>query len=388
MSDHPSGMSDAQAGQARDSDPDPDALVAALRDAHRAVADAETAVEEHGENHLEALQVALRDVDRLFDQYEEDATGTGDFQSYLSFQDDLVALVEGFDDDLPERDAFESLLDLFKKRRLSESDFAEARDRLRDARDLAGRLETLEAAREEYRETRKRVADAADEYADEVADLERLQRLGNADLDAPVEALHEPIREYDDAVTDAFQEFRREAPARAFLDFVATTESYPLVGFEPVPEDLADFVATQSAGEEPIPALLDYAGYSPSKLDHYVDAPRTLKRAVGGNRTYLDRLDSGPLLVGWPPASADELQFRLDELVSVVGRFAGDDVLEPLHAVRKWVRSDDYDRLRDAAVATHELTDEEKRRIESGVEGELQRARENERRVRDALDEA
>jgi len=386
VSDHPSGMPDAQAGQARDH-PDPDALVADLRDARQSLADAEAAVEEHGEGRLEALQTALRDLDVLFEQYEEDATGTGDFQSYLSFQDDLVALVEGFDDDLPERDAFESLLDLFKKRRLSDSDFAEARDRLRDARALAERLDTFEAAREEYRETRKRTTDAADEYADEVADLERLQRLGNADLDAPVEDLREPVRAYDDAVTDAFREFRREAPAREFLNFVETTEAYPLVGFEPVPEDLADFVAHQRAGGEPIPTLLDYAGYSPSKLDHYVDAPRTLKRAVGGNRTYLDRLDAEPLTVGWPPEPADELRFRLDALVSVVARFAGDDALEPLHEVRRWVRSDDYDRLRDAAVATHELTDEEKRRIESGVADELQRARENEQRLRDALDE-
>ena len=386
MSDHPSGMSDAQAGQAPGRDPD--ALVAELRDARRAVADAEAAVEEYGEDRLEALRSALRDLDVLFDQYEEDATGTGDFQSYLSFQDDLVALVEGFDDDLPEREAFESLLDLFKKRRLSESDFAEARDRLRDARDLAARLDTLEAAREEHRETRKRVTVAADEYAADVADLERLQRLGNADLDAPVEDLREPVQEYDDAVTDAFREFRREAPAREFLDFVETTEAYPLVGFEAVPEDLADFVANQSAGEEPIPTLLDYAGYSPSKLEHYVDAPRTLKRAVGGNRTYLDRLDAEPLTVGWPPAPAEELAYRLDALVSVVARLPGDDALEPLHAVRTWVRSDDYDRLRDAAVATHELTDDEKRRIESGVEDELQRARENEQRLRDALDDS
>jgi hypothetical protein len=376
-------MSDAQAGQARD----PDALVAELRDARRAVADAEAAVDEHGEDSLEALRAALRDLDILFDQYEADATGTGDFQSYIAFQDDLVAFVEDLDDDLPERDAFESLLDLFKKRRLSEDDFAEARHRLEDARSLVDRLDDLETAREDLGETRKRVADAADEYADEVAALERLERLGNADLDAPVEDLHEPIRAYDDAVTDAFQAFRREAAAKEVLEFVETTESYPLVDFEPVPEDLADFVAHQSAGEEPIPTLLDYAEYSPSKLDHYVDAPRTLKRAVGGNRTYLDRLTAEPLTVGWPPAPADELAYRLDELVSVVSRFAGDDALEPLHEVRRWVRRDDYDRLRDAAVATHELTDEERRRIESGVEDDLRRARENEQQLRDALDE-
>jgi hypothetical protein len=380
-------MPDAQADQARDR-PDPDALVADLREARQALADAEAAVDEYGEDRLQALRGALRDVDVLFEQYEDDATGTGDFQSYLSFQDDLVALVEAeFADDLPERDAFESLLDLFKKRRLSERDFAEARDRLRDARGLVERLDDLEAARETHRETRQRVADAAEAYADEVASLERLQRLGNADLDAPVETLREPVRAYDDAVTDAFDEFRREAPAREFLAFVETTEAYPLVGFEPVPADLAEFVANQRAGEEPTPTLLDYAGYSPSKLEHYVDAPRTLKRAVGGNRTYLDRLDADPLTVGWPPAPADELAYRLDELVSVVARFAGDDALEPLHEVRRWVRDDDYDRLRNAAVATHELTDEERRRIEAGVEDDLQAARATEQRLRDALAE-
>jgi len=378
-------MPDAQADQARDR-PDPDALVADLREARQALADAEAAVDEYGEDRLQALRGALRDVDVLFEQYEDDATGTGDFQSYLSFQDDLVALVEEeFADDLPERDAFESLLDLFKKRRLSERDFAEARDRLRDARGLVERLDDLEAARETHRETRQRVADAAEAYADEVASLERLQRLGNADLDAPVETLREPVRAYDDAVTDAFDEFRREAPAREFLAFVETTEAYPLVGFEPVPAALAEFVATQRAGEEPTPTLLDYAGYSPSKLEHYVDAPRTLKRAVGGNRTYLDRLDADPLTVGWPPAPADELAYRLDELVSVVARFAGDDALEPLHEVRRWVRDEDYDRLRNAAVATHELTDEERRRIEAGVEDDLQAARATEQRLRDAL---
>jgi hypothetical protein len=378
-------MSDAQAAaKARD----PDALVAELRDAHEAVADAEAAVDEYGEARLQALRRALREFDRLLVQYEDDATGTGDFQSYLSFQEDLVALVEeDFDDDLPERDTFEDLLEHFKKRRLSEADFAEARDRLADARDLVDRLDDLADARDAHREVRSRVVDAADAYAEEVAELERLRRLGNADLDAPVEDLREPIREYDDAVQSAFESFRGEAPAREVLEFVDTTEAYPLVEFESVPEGLAEFVADRPAGEEPIPQLLEYAGYSPSKLDHYVAAPRTLKRAVGGNRTYLERLDADPLLVGWPPAPAEDLQYRLDELVSVVARFAGDDVLEPLHAVRTWVRRDDYDRLRDAAVATHELTDDEKQRIESGVEDDLRRAREHEQRLRDALDE-
>ncbi|MFC3477675.1 DUF7118 family protein [Halobacterium litoreum] len=371
-------MPDAQAA--------PDGLVADLERASDAVADAEASVEDVGEARLRALDAALDDLDRLFAQYEDDATGTGDFQSYISFQDDLVALVEEFDDDLPERDAFESLLELFKKKRLSESDFAEARSRLSDARDLAGRLGTLEAARSEYGEVRKRVQARADEYAAEVEDLERLERLGNADLDAPTEELREPVQRYDDAVRSAFADFRENEPARDVLAFVETTESYPLVGFDPVPDDLADFVADNPAGDEPIPELLEYADYSPSKLDHFVAEPRTLKRVVGGNRTYLDRLDAAPLTVGWPPERADELRYRLDELVSVVDRFAGDDVLEALHAVRRRVRADDYERLRTAAAAEHELTDEERRRIEDGIQSELAAARDAEAELRDALE--
>ncbi|MFB6072137.1 MAG: hypothetical protein ABEJ88_04125 [Halobacterium sp.] len=374
-------MPDAQAAR------DPDGLVADLEAASDAVADAEAAVDDVGESRLRALQSALTDLDRLFEQYEADATGTGDFESYIAFQDDLVALVEDLDDDLPEHDAFESLLDLFKKRRLSESDFAEARDRLSDARELAGRLETLSSARDEYGDVRKRVRERADEYADEVEALERLQRLGNADLDAPVDTLREPVERYDDAVRAAFAEFRRSEPARDVLGFVATTDAYPLVDFDPVPADLAEFVAEQNAGERPIPELLEFAEYSPSKLEHYVDAPRTLKRAVGGSRTYLERLDAEPLTVGWPPAPADELRYRLDELVSVVDRFAGEDVVAALHEVRERVRRDDYERVRTAAVADHELTDAEKDRVADGVEADLEAARAAERALRDALEQ-
>lgn len=371
-------MPDAQAA--------PDGLVADLERAHDAREDAEAAVADVGESRIRALQSALRELDRLFEQYEESATGTGDFESYIAFQEDLVAFVEDLDSDLPERETFESLLPLFKQKRLSESDFAEARDRLSDARDLVGRLDHLEDARARYAETRKEVQAAAEEHAERVAHLERLQRLGEADLDAPVERLRNPIEAYDDAVREAFESFRESASAREVLDFVETTESYPLVAFEPAPEDLAAFVESREAGTEPIPQLLEYAEYSPSKLDHYVEEPRALKRAVGGNRTYLDRLDASPLTVGWPPAPADELAYRLEELVRVVARFADESVVEHLHEVRARVREDDFQRLRDAGVARHELTDEEKAHIEAGVADDLAAAREAEQELRDALE--
>ena len=58
-----------------------------------------------------------------------------------------------------------------------------------------------------------------------------------------------------------------------------------------------------------------------------------------------------------------------------------------MRAVRARTREDDYDRLREAAVARAELTDAERRRLESGaVAEELEDVRERRRRLTEALE--
>ncbi|PSQ17021.1 hypothetical protein BRD00_09010 [Halobacteriales archaeon QS_8_69_26] len=350
--------------------------------------EAAEAVESVGEDRIATVAEAHRKATTILDRYDGRATGTGDFKAFVQFQQEFSTLVEGLDDDLPRKDAFEEAQELLDKRRVSEGDFEQAREAVAPAGDLAERIDDREAARDRYRDARRAVRDRVGELDREIARLERVQELGEADLDAPTERLREPIEAYNDAVRDAFRTFRREASAREVLSFGVATRQYPLVEFRQPPEELLRYVRDRAAGEEPIPTLLEYADYSRSKLSHYVDDAGELKRRIATRQTYLERLDADPLTVDWPPPEAEELAFLGRELVSACARFAPDPVVERARRVRRLPADPEYDRLRDAAVATEQLDAADRRRIESGrLEAELGEFREARESLRDALEE-
>jgi hypothetical protein len=363
---------------------DPAAELEAAREELQA---AEDAIAEVGEDRVAAAADAYRTATNLLDRYVESATGTGDFASYVEFQDRFLGLVEDLDDDVPARGAFEEAAELLDKRRLSESDFERAREMLEPARETVAKLERRDAAEDGVRAAESQANRRLKTVEERIEELERLQSLGEADLDAPTERLRDPIETYDEAVRRDFESFLSSASARAVLQFVTTTESYPLVSYRQPPAELERYVESKAAGEEPIPKLLEYADYSPSKLDHYVDDPGALRTRVAVHRTYLERLDADPLVVGWPPPDADRLRHRAAELVSVVGRFADEETVAALRRVRDLPREADYERLRTAAEAQTELSEEEQERIDRGdVADELADLRAERERLRDVLD--
>lgn len=365
-----------------------DSLAAALADARDELDDAEAAVEEIGEERLERLQTAREDLLGLFARYEERATGSGDFQAYIEFQENVVELVEALPEDVPERDVFEEISDRFQKRRLSEDDFDAARDALGPVDDLVGRLEHREVAHERYRTARRDVESRLREIDEEIDRLERVASLADADLDAPVDELRDPIESYNESVAEAFDSFTRSAPSQDVLAFVEATRAFPLAAYPEPPDDLAAYLADAAVGDESIPTILEYAEFSRSKLEHYVDQPQTFMRIVGGNRTYFDRLDAEPLQFEWPPAPANEVRWRADELVSVVNRFAPDSVVERLERVQERARDEPhFEHLRATARAREELTEAERERVAAGAVGDDLSALEAERdRLTEALD--
>ncbi|WP_276299359.1 DUF7118 family protein [Halorussus lipolyticus] len=366
-------------------------LPAKLADADQRYRDVEARIEEYGEETVEQVADAYRRAMDLLDRYEGQATGTGreNFQKFIQFQEKFATLVENLPDEMPERDAFETANDRFDKRRLNESDFEYARETLDSAGDIAGLLADREAALNEFREVRREIGHAIADLREEIAERERLVELGAADLDAPIEDIRDPIETYNAAVADAFAEFKSGGSARELLDFVAAVDDYPLVEFRDVPENLREYVQTREVGTEPVSDLLKYADYSNSKLDHYVEDPTELKRAVATNQTYLERLDADPLEIDWPPKPAADLRWRVEELVSVVARFADDEVVADLRSVQSVVRDESrFERLRTAAEAETELSDAERQKVASGeVESELSDLRDRKDRLEDARDE-
>ncbi|WP_435078494.1 DUF7118 family protein [Halococcus sp. AFM35] len=361
-------------------------LAGELAAAHEAYEDVDERIAEHGESDLGGLADAHDRATTLLETYEDRATGTGDFEAFIRFQESFAELVESLDEEMPLRQAFEDANDRFDKRRLSSSDFAAAREALAPVAERVELLDEREQRREHYREVRRRVVARRDDLADDIAELERLSTLADIDLDAPVGDLREMVEGYNEAVAKAFQRFRGEASAREVIEFVERTEQYPLVPFRPPPDDLRKYVETSPVGTEPLTQLLDYADYSPSKLAHYVDEPDRLRKNVAVHRSYLDGLDATALEIDWPPPSAPECRFLLRELVAVVGRFAPEEVVRRLHELRGFARSERYERLHRAAMAREELSERDRKRLAEGtVEADLTAARNDRERLAEAL---
>ena len=374
-------------------------LIAELRDAaseYREVYERVSSLDEQGENEtqiteqdLKAVNDAYQEVITLFDRYEERATDWDDFEGYVEFQSELVDLIEGFPKDLLAREAFEAADERLHQRSLSESDFERARDDdLQPVAEYAALYDSLNEARERYRDARYAIGRRQDELEERISRLERLERFNEADFDAPVERIREPIETYNETVREDFRTFIHEESARDVLSFVETTGAYPLVEYRQPPSALHEYVETHSAGTESIPDLLDYAEYSLSKLDHYVEDAQALKAAIDTNRTYLARLDSNPLEFGWPPPQASLLRFLIRERIAVVGRFAPEETVVQLRDLRALSKDPEYARLRESALARDELDDDARERLQDGtIERDLEEAREEYQRLDEALSE-
>ena len=341
---------------------------------------------------IEELVDAYRSVEAVLERWEERATDWDDFQGYVEFRNDLSETIESLPEDLPERDAFAEADGHVKtggvSSSLDASDFDAARAALSPVRSPVETYEALESARKERRDISRRARRRASDLRDRIDSLERLLELGEADLEAPVERLRDPIEAYNDAVEEAFESFRRERSAREFLSFIERAARTPFVGYDPPRSELLEYVEREPAGEHSIDELLEFAEYSGSKLAHYVDDAGLLKRRVATNRTYLERLSADPLRIEWPPDSAETLWYRTDELVSIVDRIAGESTIETLREVRSLTGEPAYERLRRTAAANSELSAEERRRLESGaVETELSEVRAELERLENAIEE-
>lgn len=369
--------------------PSAQASVEALAAARRELERAEAAVEEIGESDLETLDSIYDEFTSLLGRYEDRASGSGNFQAFIEFQDHIAEFTQDLPEDLPERETFEEIDERLQKRRLTESDFEWARSRLEPVEDLIGRLEDRSEAERLLEATKGDVRTAIRETRNHIDRLETVRSLGAADLDAPVEALRDPIERYNESVREAVTAFRRTEPATEVLALFRTARRFPLVSVPEPPEDLWEYLESAPVGEEPIPTLLEYADYSRSKLAHYVESPATFARVVGGSRTYLNGIDAEPFTIDWPPPAAETIRWRGRELIAVLNRFAPKETIAAFRDAYEMARADPerYATLRRTARAKTELTESEREQVADGqIEDDLEAARERLETLEDALE--
>ncbi|AZQ15222.1 hypothetical protein [Halorubrum sp. PV6] len=344
---------------------DAGAAAATLRERYDELARIEARIAEIGRDRIEAAADTYRQAHRVLDQYEDDAVGTGDFGSYVQFRGEFGEAVD-VDDDALAADAFAAADEAVDKRRLSEADFAAAREALEPAGEYVDLLTDRDDALDEYRAARKKAREARKGLDARLEELREVAEMADADLDADVEAVRAPVESYNDAIREEFADFYQSASARDVFAFLDRADGTPFVDADVPPTDLREYVDEYEAGEEPLPTLLEYADYSNSKLEHYVDDPGALRTAVAVHRTYVERLDAEPLTLDWPPAAGDELAYEIDELIPLVSRVAGDETVATLRSVRELARDEAYARRRRAAVVRDGLDEPELDLIRTG----------------------
>ena len=357
----------------------PESALAELEQAVTEYIEATQAVNEYGEEQLRTVEERYETVRKLLLKYRDEATDTGirEYVSYAEFKTKFESFVSNLDDDFPRRQAFERAFDTIDKRRLSENDFEQAHEHLKPVKQLAARLEQRETTRNKLIEARNRVEGQITETQEEISRLEQKIELGEADFDAPIEQLKGPIEIYNSAVTEAFTEIRRNQPVEKLLRVVERTRYYPLVPVKLPPKDLRSYLRKPEIRELSVSKLLEYADYSNSKLSHYVTDPREFKRHIATNRTYLKGLNADPALLDWPPDEADKLAFRVRELRSALGSLLSEEAIAALREIKEMTANrSEYDRIRNAAKATFELDEEDRRQLKDGtIQQELQRQR-------------
>ncbi|WP_207586650.1 DUF7118 family protein [Halomontanus rarus] len=362
-----------------------------LERARDRLATVDARIDDHGEETVRDAADAYQRALELLEDYVDRATGTGreNFKAYIELEGQFSSLVEGLPEEIPRRDAFESALDAIDKRRLSEDDFDRARNALEPAAELSDLRDERTEARETLEQARKEATRRQRTIDEEIDRRTRLLELASADLEAPVDRLREPIAAYNEAVRESFVEYRQSESAREVFAVLERSRWYPLVPFERPPEDLRAYVMETDAGAETVPKLLEYANYSRSKLEHYVDDADELKRNVATQQTYLEGIDAEALSVTWPPAPAAELRYRLREMRPFVERVGGEELVARLRELRRLTLDPEfeYERLQTAAVAVDQLTEDQRERLADGrIEEELEALRAEREAIRETLD--
>jgi len=150
---------------------------ATLRERYDELRRIENRIDDLGRDRVDAAVDAYRQAHRVLDQYEDDAVGSGDFASYVQFEGAFANAVD-VDDDALAAEAFAAADTAVDKRRLSESDFAAARERLEPAGEYLDLLTERDDAVDEYRAARKATIDAKKTLETRLDELQGRRRDG------------------------------------------------------------------------------------------------------------------------------------------------------------------------------------------------------------------
>lgn len=340
-----------------DTDPDPTDRVPDLDldldDALARLDDAMTRISTVGETTARETRQFYDRLIGLMDRYEEPATGTGEFQEYVDFQEAVADLESDLETaDVTDRTSFEDAIARFERRIIREKDFRRARSDLDGVRDIVNAVERAEQIASRLANERGRLTSRLRDLRHERSRLE--SRI--ADLEAVADVDPTPLAAaldtYNEGVRADFEAFVAEASALGVARVGQKAATFPLAGVPPIRNDAAfDVLEEIGLGEESVPTVLEYAGYSDSKLSHYVDRPRAIRKNLPV--TWFETIDGDDFTIT-PDLSGAEVRHRAPALAKVIDAFASPETISHLRHLRDLAVSGEYERMQQARRLTDE----------------------------------
>lgn len=357
--------------------------------------DVETTIETLEDAHAEITSVGVETArstreyyDRfaaLVDRYREEATGTGEFESYVAFQEKMVDLLDRIDPETVYRaEDFEHAIDRFERRIIREKDFRRAERDLSAVRELVETIETAEELQAELEDERGRLESRRRELRSRLRTLEREIQDADRIEDVDPSELVSTIEAYNACVEDEFTEFLHSAPAIEVAGLGQKAADLPLVDVAPPDPAAVELLQSMDLGRETVPTLLEYAGYSDSKLAHYVDDPVEFRRTLP--RAWFETLSADDFSVSMDESGA-VMRYKLPELIRIVGEFADEECVGRLRKLHTLAETGEYDPMRRAHRVANDLgtTDVETlRERKSATESDLERIEERIERIESA----
>lgn len=305
-------------------------------------------VENAGLDRLERARELRQTLERVLREYEEKATGHGDFGSYVEARSIAAGVEESVDeDDVHGAEVIRAAAERFDRRTLRPKHFERAAS---DLEALDDDLEALDDARRlrdelrsEARSKSNRLKEVEDELREVEREVERVRRHDDVDTSAFVDALEA----YVEGVRADFDSYFREAPAADVVELGASVDAEPLLPDLPVSTEDGSRLR-EAVGERTVEEVLELHGYSDSKLSHVVDDPAEFRDAVPVG--FLEWFDVEPFTVD-VDVEGDVVEHLAPALLRLTSDFASPETLEALRELRRLSISGEYERLRRAYVA-------------------------------------
>ncbi|MFB6283014.1 MAG: hypothetical protein ABEK59_03645 [Halobacteria archaeon] len=348
-------------------------------------------VEGYKEPGLEESIELYRELADYMDRYREEAVGRENFEAYLEFQSLVAEIEEKLEenrDELYKPGKIERVVNIFEKRKLDESHFEKAEDILSELREIVETRDRVDKLEKQLDRRMNKLRNRKKKLEVEVNRREKkIESIENAP-DADPEELVELIEEYNEDVKTEYIEFRDSSPVTDVIDLCRKTATKSLV---PSPDFTARDVSNlekTGLGNAEVDTVLQYMGYTDSKLSHYLEGVTNLEFRRAVPTEFLEGFDGYGYQID--PGLEDhpgELEHRISQITSCIDEFASPETVGKLRRIKKEVARNGYVEKKRALKAKGN-TEKDTREIEKEIENrkdEIQEIKAEISRIQEAL---